>query len=124
MNFIEIRPHHTLCLHFFEGKGYSEEFIKKMTEVYLLSPSALFGITFGGDALCAVCPNFSDELCASEEKVSRYDLKVGEICGFFEGLIIEKREALKRTEALIRKGFLEKVCGDCEWFYICKKKKR
>ena len=27
-----IRPHHGMCLYFFEGKGYSEGFIKHMVE--------------------------------------------------------------------------------------------
>lgn len=25
-----LRPHHGLCIHFYEGKGYNEEFTKKM----------------------------------------------------------------------------------------------
>lgn len=28
-----IRPHHGMCLYFFEGKGYSEGFTKHMAEV-------------------------------------------------------------------------------------------
>ena len=31
---IHLRPHHLLCLQAFRGKGYSESFVKKMTEVH------------------------------------------------------------------------------------------
>ena len=30
---IELRGHHLLCTSLFQGSGYSEEFVKRMTEV-------------------------------------------------------------------------------------------
>ena len=35
---IHLRPHHLLCLQAFRGKGYSESFVKKMTEVHAMPP--------------------------------------------------------------------------------------
>ena len=35
-----IRPHHGMCLYFFEGKGYSEGFTKHMAEKWTGIPAA------------------------------------------------------------------------------------
>ena len=31
---LKIRAHHGMCLHFFEGKGYSNEFTAHMQKIY------------------------------------------------------------------------------------------
>ena len=43
-----IRPHHGMCLYFFEGKGYSEGFTKHMAEEGMASGEKWTGIPAAG----------------------------------------------------------------------------
>lgn len=71
---IHLRPHHLLCLQAFRGKGYSEDFVKKMTEVLnkLLengsAPESVTGIpaslALTGDLVRSCCPDCQwQEIC-------------------------------------------------------------
>ena len=57
----KIRPHHGMCLAYFEGKGYSQGFVHHMGEVLaLLEEGALVEMTVAGDNICSACPNLKD----------------------------------------------------------------
>ena len=58
-----LRPHHGLCIQFYEGKGYSEEFTKKMDELVnliQLTPMMPIQLHIDVDVLCNSCPNNID----------------------------------------------------------------
>ena len=120
----KLRPHHALCLSFFEGKGYSNEFVENMRVLYAsLKKEELIEITFGKDAICRKCPNMKDDLCTFQNKVKRYDKKVAKACGFKEGQALSYGEFLQTAyEQIISKGQLVSICSDCSWFEICKAK--
>ncbi|MGN0622606.1 MAG: DUF1284 domain-containing protein [Oscillospiraceae bacterium] len=124
MSAYRIRPHHALCIQFFEGKGYSEEFTENMTRLIgELEKNALVEIVCGSDVLCKKCPHCKDNGCESGEKTERYDRAVMELCGFCEGEILSAGEFLKAAEEkIIFAGKLEQVCSECAWSYICFKK--
>ena len=75
-----IRPHHGMCLYFFEGKGYSEGFTKHMAEVkeWLLGKNGPASLQLVGatDEICSACPHNKGGSCESAEKVDRYDAGV------------------------------------------------
>ena len=55
MQELKLRPHHALCVRFFEGKGYSEDFTKNMYSVIeKLNNDPVIKIVFGYDDLCNV----------------------------------------------------------------------
>ncbi len=62
-----IRPHHLLCLQFFEGKGYSDDFVRQMAEIHrtLNKENPQINIVEGVDDICKKCPNRSD-ICLKE----------------------------------------------------------
>ncbi|MBQ8960285.1 MAG: DUF1284 domain-containing protein [Ruminococcus sp.] len=118
----EIRPHHALCTAFFEGKGYSGEFVRNMAAVKerLASEDPEVRLTAGWDMICRGCPH-SQGTCG--EKAVRYDRAVLEICGLPEGQIIRwSRLSRLVHEKIITAGKLPQVCGDCRWSYICSEK--
>ncbi len=125
MSSIEIRPHHVLCIGFYEGKGYSTEFTENMTAVVnaLEAENAEVTLTVGADAVCAKCPQNSGGVCLSHEKSGRYDEAVLRICGLEAGCT-EKwytfRELICRK--IVSANRLEEVCGDCCWYHICSEK--
>ena len=55
-----IRPHHGMCLYFFEGKGYSDGFTAHMAEVknWLLGEKGPASLQLVGetDEICSACP--------------------------------------------------------------------
>ncbi len=122
MSVFNLRPHHALCISFFEGKGYSEDFTANMTRVInaFSEESASVRLTCSADVICAACPNACAGGCDSPDKVDSYDKAVLDICGLSEGGVIGAGElfALAR-EMVIDSGKIANVCADCCWAYIC-----
>ncbi|MDE6679621.1 MAG: DUF1284 domain-containing protein [Ruminococcus sp.] len=118
MSEYKLRPHHVLCIGFFEGKGYSEDFTENMTAVIdsLNRENPEIEITTKRDIICRCCP-CTDCL----EKALSYDLKVMEICSLSGKM---RWTDLRKTieEKIIAEKRLNEICGNCQWFYICEKK--
>lgn len=73
---ILLRPHHGLCIGFFEGRGYSAEFVRHMTEVIAVLEAEDLEITLVThcDALCGLHAGsalrwsaFRETVCAAKE---------------------------------------------------------
>lgn len=59
---IELRGHHLLCTSLFQGSGYSEEFVKRMTEVVeKCIPDEEIRLITGMDHVCEKCPNKQED---------------------------------------------------------------
>lgn len=117
-----LRPHHGLCLQFFQGKGYSEEFVENMKKIVdTLGENPQIRLVSGADALCRCCPNRVGESdCKSDEKVRGYDQSVLDLCSLDEGEVLPWEEFSSRvTEKILEKRLRENVCGDCQWTDIC-----
>lgn len=122
---ILLRPHHGLCIQFYEGKGYSKDFTKKMDELVDLietNPNMLIQLYSDVDVLCESCPNNKDSRCITYEKVKRFDEMVLSYCNINFWDIISIRDFLQlvRTE-ILDKRLQPSICSDCEWYSICKK---
>ena len=117
-----IRPHHGLCLAFFQGKGYSEGFVENMTRMKAaLEANAPVRLTGGTDAICAACPNNQNSVCTAAEKVARYDREVLRRRGLNTGDTLPFRELETRVrETILLPGKREEICGDCQWSSLCR----
>lgn len=117
----KLRPHHGLCLSFFQGKGYSEAFVANMTRVKAaLEENRAICLTGSADIICAACPNNRSGVCTTAEKVARYDREVLERCGLAVGQILPYREfEAKVHQNILLAGQREAVCGDCQWSELC-----
>ena len=72
-----IRAHHGMCFFFFQGKGYSGEFIENMRRMKRkLEQNPEVVLLAEPDDVCARCPNNLGGVCASSEKTKRYDTQV------------------------------------------------
>ena len=117
-----LRPHHALCAQFFEGKGYSEAFVKNMDETLqtLQNGNAAVTLTDGCDVLCASCPNNDRGRCTSFEKVQGIDDRALQAMGLRYGEIISWKDLCKKAaETVIFPGRLKDVCRDCQWISLC-----
>lgn len=113
-----------MCLAFFEGKGYSNEFTEHMQMISdLMKKNPRINLVAEGDAVCEKCPNLKDGVCNTPELVLEYDRQVLSQCGLeenteiswneFSGLVMEK---------ILKCGKRGEICGSCEWDNICKAK--
>ena len=121
---ILLRPHHGICLAFFEGKGYSDGFTVHMGETLKrLQKNPYIRLVLHTDEICSACPNNKNGTCVSDEKVLRYDRMVLKTTGFSEEQRIPFAEfAGMVQEDIIEAGHREEICGDCEWNTICRRK--
>ena len=119
---MKIRPHHGMCLAFFEGKGYSDGFTAHMAQVRrrLLREDPEVCLCPETDEICSRCPNNESGLCSAGEKVDRYDRSVLKQCGLAPGRRI-RWSAFSRLvdERILSPGRRETICGDCQWNGLC-----
>ena len=119
-----LRPHHGMCLAYFEGKGYSDDFTENMQKMLeFLEKDAMVELTVAGDKICSVCPNLEAGICVSAELVKNYDNKVLKLCGLKAGEQISFRKFVDCVqEKILGSGKREEICGGCQWNEICSRK--
>ena len=120
---VKLRPHHGMCLQFFQGKGYSGEFTAHMAEILRLLENhrdCRIEIADGADEICSACPCLHDGSCTSAEKTDRYDREVLTAAGLNSGTVTEGALFLQTVrEKIILAGKRETICGDCQWTSLC-----
>lgn len=124
---IYLRPHHLICITFFKGKGYSDEFVKNMSNIVstLNQDNTQIILTNTTDNICTHCPKNINNLCADEIKSKAYDEKVIEHLGlsdYFKDPQPIPYSILSHlvVKFILSKGLREEICGDCQWSSICK----
>lgn len=118
---INIRPHHLLCIHGFQGKGYSDGFIKSMTHIVneiKNNKDIKLNITYNTDDICSNCPNkIEDNLCIGQEKIVSIDQ------GVIEALRLEERvysyaEVVEKINNELTIAKFQEICSTCEWYSL------
>lgn len=119
MRTCNIRAHHGMCLYFFQGKGYSGDFVENMGAMKaVLEENPEICLMEGPDDIYAACPNKLTETCA--EKASRYDREVLRRCGLSVGETLPYEEFSRKViETILRPGIRAEICGDCQWSGLC-----
>lgn len=120
---ISLRPHHGMCIGQFKGYGYSEEFVRNMTEVISElenSPDVQIKLVAGGDSICSSCPHHKEDGCASGQKVMDYDKKVLLFCALKENEVLTWREFKSLVKQhILAENKLSEVCCNCSWLSLC-----
>lgn len=118
---LNIRPHHLLCLRWFVGNGYSEEFTKNIYEVLskLNQNNSKFILTLENDNICSKCPNLnSSDICISDTKVSLMDSNVIEHFSLTPGSTYVYSDIYNKIENLLTADIIRDICGNCEWYSL------
>ena len=119
MRVVNLRAHHGMCRCFFQGKGYSGEFVESMRAMKaILEENPKVRLLNSADDICAACPNKLTEICA--ENASRYDREVLRRCGLSVGDTLPYRDfSQKVIETILRPGLRGSICGGCQWSGLC-----
>lgn len=124
---LHLRPHHAMCILNYRGKGYSEEFVKNMNSIVAaLDDDVLVTLEKRADGVCAACQNRIDVSssnpvgCKFMDKVARYDAGLMDLLSLNDGDVLSWGELKKRVRNEVFPDKLASICGDCEWFYICR----
>lgn len=118
----KLRPHHGMCIAFFGGKGYDEDFTENMTRVIerFKAEDPDITLTVSEDIICGKCPHNKEHRCDSRDKVSRYDSGVLTLCGLSEGDTLPYSEfAGLVRDNILSAGKRSDICGDCCWNDMC-----
>ncbi len=119
---LRFRPHHFLCTLGFEGKGYSNEFVRNYAAIAALlretgaeGDSTPIRVEPAADSICTPCPNRDGQGCLSGEKISKLDHAHAQILGLNSGDVLTWGEA----KALIRERMsleaFHSACAPCSW---------
>lgn len=126
-NLIKLRPHHLMCITFYKGKGYSQEFVDNMSKIQSLleDEHAQIILTQDCDDVCSHCPRNVNDTCIDEIKSKAYDQKVIEYLGLTDYFLDPEPIPYSilghlTNKHILSKGHREKICGDCQWSSICK----
>lgn len=116
-----IRPHHMLCLQFFEGKGYNDRFTENMSQVktYLDNENPPVQIVQGADDICKGCPHRRGDICKDEQVIREHDKRVYEqVCRL--GTRAYWNDIKEEIEnQIINPKKVKQVCVKCKWSDIC-----
>jgi uncharacterized protein len=123
MAVLRLRPHHIVCIQFFEGRGYNEVFTANLYHIIGMienDASLRIHVAPGSDDVCKACPHDVDGTCAFERSVVGKDASVIR----FLGLPDEVDEPVDELMALVKERIrdlkdVQEICGECEWSSIC-----
>lgn len=117
-----LRGHHLICLHFFQGKGYDENFIKNLKELLDKIKQEGVRIIKGADEVCKSCPHLKENRCEykqeSDKKIREQDEIALELLDFKEGDLL-KWEDIKQKLPETFSQWYKKFCSDCDWLKVC-----
>jgi uncharacterized protein len=122
-----LRGHHLICLQFFRGEGYSDEFVENLTHVLARAATEPVLVVSGIDNVCAACPELgSDGRCASEdaggeEEIARIDELALGILDVKPGQRVSLAEVrgLLESDAIGVGTWRAEACHGCAWESVC-----
>ncbi len=119
---VSLRAHHGMCIAFFQGKGYSDDFTAHMGSVIRrLKENPLIQISAQTDEICSKCPNNKQGICRTQDRVSDYDREVLLRCGLSEGMVLPFADFEKAVyQNILLCGSREDICGKCQWNNLCR----
>lgn len=115
----KLRGHHLICLNFFRGEGYSEDFIKNIPEVL---KKENIEIVAGADEVCAKCLHLKDNKCANkeyaEEMILAQDMEALRLLGYVHGMIVNWKMIASALPDILDE-WKAKFCFKCGYRKVC-----
>lgn len=120
---IRLRGHHLVCLHFFRGEGYGEEFVGRLRAlVETAEEGGEVEVVSGADDVCVMCPYLEGGICRltddADEEIGHMDSSALRLLRLSPG---EGADWLEVKKALPRvmKAWKQWFCEGCSWRKPC-----
>jgi uncharacterized protein len=114
-----LRGHHLICLNFFRGEGYSEEFIENL---YAVIKKEKLEIVTGVDDVCRKCPYLKDEKCKSsdytDKKIHHQDKEALRLLELRSGSIVDWKMIASKLPNIIEE-WKAQFCCSCGYRKVC-----
>ncbi len=115
----KLRGHHLICLNFFRGEGYSEDFIRN---IYSVIGKEKVEVVAGPDEVCARCPYLKNNKCASndstDEKILLQDKEALRLLRFKPGDIVDWKIISAELPGILDE-WKARFCLDCGYLKVC-----
>lgn len=127
MKTIKLRPHHLLCMQFFVGHGYNQEFVNNLADIInkINKENCLIKIVNDNDDVCKYCPNIVSGICKDIDKVKVYDENVLKLTSLdYKTYNYDEIRKAILDNIVTANIKLNSVCKSCCWINICEKLKK
>ncbi len=115
----KLRGHHLICLNFFRGEGYSEDFIEN---IYSIIGKEKVQVVTGPDEVCKKCPSLVDNKCANDdytnEEILFQDKEALRLLGYKPG-DITNWETISAKLPLVIEEWESEFCVNCRYLKVC-----
>jgi hypothetical protein len=115
----KLRGHHLICLNFFRGEGYSDDFIENIYEVLKREKVE---IVAGWDEVCSKCPYLKGGKCAnkkySDEMILAQDREALRLLDFTSGKTVDWKTIVERIPDILDE-WKAQFCGGCGYKNVC-----
>lgn len=119
-----LRGHHLICLHFFNGEGYDEVFIKNLRDTLERASEGKIMISSGADDVCAACSYLKENRCGYSENADMEILEMDNKALALLGLSCGDRvgwDTVKNNIPSIFRKWFSLYCRECDWRGACGK---
>ncbi len=134
---MKLRVHHLFCCALFEGKGYSEAFVKNMRDIscrlFPKENAVVDGVNpYAGqaqdedeeielcilpDLICSKCPNLIEGACSLDDnQVVSKDRHLADAFGLVCGRSYRKDKLKKAVNEALTEEIFEDSCHRCQWY--------
>lgn len=121
---LTLRGHHLVCLHFFSGEGYDEDFIGNLKDVLQRVEDEGIEVCDGADDVCKRCPYLKDDKCQynenEDEDIREMDETALRLLEIGRGAIVRWQDMRGRIPEVFSQWFAN-YCYDCDWNEVCEK---
>jgi hypothetical protein len=121
---IKLRGHHLICLRFFQGEGYSQDFIDNLKDLVARAENReTIEVVAGGDDVCRYCPSLVDDRCShDDEEIKKLDGIALRKMGAAPGDQVYWEKLGARLDSALP-GWLDAFCEGCYWEDVCDRAK-
>jgi uncharacterized protein len=122
---LRLRGHHLICLHFFRGEGYSEDFIVNLRDILRRAEAGeQIAVTSEADDVCEICPYLKEKKCSynedSDQEIQAMDRKALELLELRVQDIVFWLDIRGTIPALFQRWSRE-FCRTCDWKHACER---
>lgn len=120
---LKFRGHHLICLHFFQGEGYSEEYVENLRNVLKRADKKEeIEVVEGPDDICRACPSLKEDRCnhknGADLEISNLDNIATKFLNVAKGEKVTW-SSIKDRIKLAPKEWLTAFCEGCDWENVC-----